>query len=140
MDMAQSELHDLRVLVVEDESLVAMLVEDTLYDLDCTVVAVASNLSDALDKASSMDFDVAILDVNLNGSPAFPIAERLLRRKIPFIFSTGYGLAGVPEAFSRVPVLAKPFRQGDVGRALKAAIKSHAAARQREAAARPEGS
>jgi CheY-like chemotaxis protein len=135
--MAQSDLGGVRVLVVEDESLIAMLIEDTLYDLDCTVVAVASNLQDALEKASSMDFDVAILDVNLNGSPAFPIAERLVRRQIPFIFSTGYGLSGVPEAFGTVPVLAKPFRGGDVGRALAAAIKSHS---RREATGRSGGS
>lgn len=124
--MAQSDLQDLRVLVVEDESLIAMLIEDTLCDLNCTVVAVAANLSDALAKAAAMDFDIAILDVNLSGLPAFPVAELLLRRRIPFIFSTGYGASGVPEAFGTVPVLAKPFREADVGRALIAAMEAQA--------------
>lgn len=122
--MARSDLDGLRVLLVEDESLIAMLIEDALCDLNCAVAAVAATLGDALDKASSVDFDVAILDVNLNGSPAYPVAELLVRRQIPFIFATGYGASGVPEAFRSIPLLAKPFHGGDVGRALEAAIKS----------------
>jgi hypothetical protein len=88
-EMGRGPPDSLCVLVVEDESLIAMLIEDALAELNCTVVAVASSLRDALDKASSMDFDVAIFDVNLNGSPSYPIAELLVRRGIPFIFSTG---------------------------------------------------
>jgi CheY-like chemotaxis protein len=122
--MGGSRLDHLRVLIVEDESLIAMLIEDALAELNCTVAAIASSLSDALDKVSSMEFDVAILDVNLNGSPSYPVAEILVQRRIPFIFSTGYGASGVPEAFRAVPVLAKPFREGDVGRRLEAAVKS----------------
>jgi CheY-like chemotaxis protein len=119
--MDGNELSGLRVLVVEDESLIAMLIEDALVDLDCTLVAVASNLKDALDKAAALDVDIAILDVNLNGQPVFPVAELLAGRGVPFVFSTGYGAAGVPAAYAAAPVLAKPFEQADVGRALAAA-------------------
>jgi CheY-like chemotaxis protein len=119
--MDGNELRGLRVLVVEDESLIAMLIEDALADLGCTLVAVASSLKDALDKAAALDFDIAILDVNLNGSPVFPVAELLAAKGVPFIFSTGYGAAGVPEEFASAPVLSKPFEHGHVGRALATA-------------------
>jgi CheY-like chemotaxis protein len=119
--MQESELRGLRVLVVEDESLIAMLIEDALADLDCTLVAVASNLADGLAKAASLEVDIAILDVNLNGTSVFPVAELLAGRGVPFVFSTGYGAAGVPDAFAKAPVLAKPFAARDVGRALAAA-------------------
>jgi CheY-like chemotaxis protein len=122
--MVSSDFSGLRVLIVEDESLIAMLIEDALRDLDCTTMTVASTFDDALSKASTLDFDIAILDVNLNGAPAYPIAETLMRRRIPFMFSTGYGAAGIPEAFRGVPVLAKPFKEGDVARALKTALTS----------------
>ena len=137
MGIGPSGLRGLRVLIVEDEALVAMLIEDTLLDLDCTVVAVAHSLRAALDKASSTDFDVAILDVNLNGSASYPLAELLVRRQIPFIFSTGYGISGVPEAFRNAPLLAKPFKEGDVERALTAAIKARNSA---AAASKPTAS
>jgi CheY-like chemotaxis protein len=120
--MGLSDLDGLRVLLVEDEALIAMLIGDALSDLGCTVVASAGNLADALDKAASVECDLAVLDVNLNGSPAYPIAELLAGRRIPFIFSTGYGASGVPEAFGAAPVLAKPFNEGDMACALLAAM------------------
>ncbi|HTT85205.1 MAG TPA: response regulator [Rhizomicrobium sp.] len=126
MDIRQNDPGDLRVLIVEDESLIAMLMEDALSDLNCTVVATASSLGEALDKAASMDFDVAILDMNLNGAQACPVAELLVRRQIPFMFVTGYGAPGVPDRFRGIPVLSKPFNERDVGRALEAALKAHA--------------
>lgn len=124
--MGQRDLRDLRVLVVEDEALIAMLLEDALADLNYEMVALASSLDEALDKAGSMEFDIAILDVNLNGLSVFPVAELLLRRQIPFVFSTGYGASGVPEEFRAAPVLAKPFREGDVGRTLQIAVERQA--------------
>ena len=119
--MSTTELSGLRVFVVEDESLIAMLIEDALETLDCTLVGVASNLKDALDKAAALNFDIAILDVNLNGQPVFPVAELLTARGVPMVFSTGYGAAGVPDAFAAAPVLGKPFEQPDIARALVAA-------------------
>ena len=121
--MSEASVRNLRVLVVEDEPLIAMLIEDALADLDCSVAAVASSRAEALDKASSLDFDVAILDINLGGASALPVAELLLREGIPFIFSTGYGAAGIPEAFPDVPLLSKPFRTDDIGRCLGTAMR-----------------
>jgi CheY-like chemotaxis protein len=118
--MDETGTRGLRVLVVEDESLIAMLIEDALDRLGCTLVGVASNLTEALGKAASLDFDVAILDVNLNGAPVFPLAEVLAARGVPFVFSTGYGASGVPAAFAAAPVLAKPFAEADVASALAA--------------------
>ena len=124
--MNSGQIGNLRVLLVEDESLVAMLIEDVLADLNCAVVARASTIAEALSKASTVDFDVAILDVNLDGSPVYPVAELLLERRLPFIFSTGYGMAGIPENLRIVPILTKPFIDADVERALKSVLASNA--------------
>ena len=111
----------LRVLLVEDEALVAMTIEDMLGELGATVVATAGRLEDALDKAGSLAFDVAILDINLHGRPSVPVAELLRQRGLPFIVATGYGDAMLPEPLRAVPVLAKPFQRGDLARVLAAA-------------------
>lgn len=112
----------LRVLVVEDESIVTMLIEDTLLDLGCEIAGIASRFDEALEKARSLDIDAAILDVNLNGDKTFPIAELLAGRGIPFVFATGYGAAGLPEKFRDAPILAKPFQNADLRRALAQSI------------------
>lgn len=111
-----------RVLVVEDEYLVALLVEDMLATLGYQVAEIASNLPAATAAAESGEFDVAVLDVNLNGSLSNPVAEILERRNIPFIFATGYGKAGPHERFSATPALQKPFEEGELGRALSAVM------------------
>lgn len=105
-----------RVLLVEDEALVAMLVEDMLADEGCVVAATASRLTEALSMAkdASLEFDFAILDVNLAGEPAFPVAEILAARGVPFVFATGYGAGGLPEAWKGRPTLQKPFTSVDV--------------------------
>src|SRR5712675_3612303 len=73
----------LRVFVVEDEAMVSMLIEDTLADIGCSVAGTAARLDEAMNKATSLDFDLAILDVNLNGVRAYPLAEVLAKRGIP---------------------------------------------------------
>ncbi len=98
-----------RVLIVEDDSLICMLIEDFLNDLGCNVVATAAQLEDGLSKAKSMMIDVAVLDINLEGQLSYPIAHALKGREIPFLFATGYGHSGVPQTFEGVPVLSKPF-------------------------------
>jgi|ERR1700758_735267 CheY-like chemotaxis protein len=120
--MDRSNLSGLRVLVVEDEALISMFIEDTLTDLGCIAVGIASGFQDAMDKLSSVTFDVAILDVNLNGTHTYPLAECLKEKRVPFVFSTGYGSSGVPEAFRSVPILSKPFKDGDLRRALQSAF------------------
>lgn len=107
-----------RVLVVEDEYLVAMLVEDMLTVLGFEVVQIASTLQAASEAAAAGEFDVAVLDVNLNGTMSNPVAEILSRRNIPFIFATGYGKSGPHEVFTDAPAIQKPFAERDLGRAL----------------------
>jgi CheY-like chemotaxis protein len=111
-----------RVLVVEDEYLVALLVEDMLQTLGYQVAEIASNITAATAAAESGEFDVAILDVNLNGAISNPVADILIRRNIPFIFATGYGKAGPHERFEGTPSLQKPFEEDDLGKALKSVL------------------
>jgi CheY-like chemotaxis protein len=107
-----------RVLVVEDEYLVAMLVEEMLEGLGYEVAQVAATLEAALNAATNASFDVAILDINLNGNPSAPVAEVLTTRGIPFIFATGYGAAGLDNRYVSTPTLQKPFYEDDLKRLL----------------------
>ena len=102
-------LAGLKVLVVEDEALVCMMIEEFLSELGCEVVATAAHVDDAVDKASKLDFDVAMLDVNLAGKLSYPVALAARARQIPFFFATSYGLTGLPKGLNGVAVLAKPF-------------------------------
>ena len=106
----------LRILVVEDEMTIAFMIEDMLADLGHEVVELAMRLSDALDAAERLDFDLAILDVNLDGHRSFPVADILIGRSIPFAFATGYGKLGFDEAYRDRPILAKPFLSGDLAK------------------------
>lgn len=114
-------LDGLRVLVVEDESLVSMVIEDCLDVLGCKVVGTASRLEEALEKAASLAIDAALLDVNLAGRLSYPVAEVLRARGLPFIFATGYGTDGVPPDLRDAPVLAKPLALQQLAAALRAA-------------------
>lgn len=122
MEARDTTLVGRRVLLIEDESLVTMLLEDTLADMGWEVVGVASRFQDAMEKAQSQSFDIAILDVNLNGQQSFPVAEILFNREIPFVFATGYGAASLPASLQRVPVVHKPFQHWELERALRAAV------------------
>ena len=113
-----SALTGLKVLVVEDEMMVSMLIEDMLADLGCTVIGPASRLDEAIALANSVELDCAVLDVNLGGQPIFPLADLLRAKGAPFAFATGYGDAGLREADRGSPVLQKPFREGDLARVL----------------------
>ena len=112
-----------RILVVEDEMMIAMLVEDMLSELGCSVVGPAHALDTALSLAQSEDgLDAALLDVNLGGQPVFAVADALRAKGVPAIFSTGYGDAGLRDVDRGSPVLQKPFRAGDLARALNKAL------------------
>ena len=109
-----------RVLVVEDEVLVGMLLEDMLRELGCEVVGLSTNLPDALEQARSASFDFAVLDVNLKGLQSFPVADIIRGRGLPFLFATGYGGKIVASAHAGAPVLQKPFSLDDLRRLLAA--------------------
>jgi CheY-like chemotaxis protein len=103
-----------RVLLVEDEGTVAMMIEDMLAELGCELVASVGSLAKALRIASDEQIDVAILDVNVAGEPVFVVAEVLRGRGVPILFSTGYGAVGIGAEFKCHPVLGKPFSQTEL--------------------------
>jgi CheY-like chemotaxis protein len=108
----------IRVLVVEDEYLIRMLVEDMLADLGYVVAAAVGTVTAASELAVSGDFNAAVLDVNLNGNEIFPVADILDRRGLPFVFVTGYGERTLPERYRNRPALQKPFQADQLGAAL----------------------
>ena len=107
--LSGSSAFGLRILVVEDEIMIALLLEDMLATLGHTVVGPVSRVDKALEMVASEALDVAILDVNLNGREVYPVAETLAARGIPFIFATGYGDVGLSTRFRDRPILSKPF-------------------------------
>ena len=107
-----------RVLIVEDEVMVAMLIEDMLTDLGCVVAGSATTLEDAMRLATVAAFDCALLDVNLRGQPIFPLVDLLRAKGVPFAFATGYGDAELRSADRAAPILSKPFREDDLARVL----------------------
>lgn len=111
-----------RILLVEDEYLIRMLLEDMLDDLGYAVAGAAGNVPDASALAQSQDFDAAILDVNLDGQEVFPVAEIVAGRGLPFVFVTGYGGGGLPEQYRSRPTLQKPFQLDELSRTLTAVL------------------
>jgi CheY-like chemotaxis protein len=105
-----------RILIVEDEIVVALFMEDMLTEFGYQVAGVVAHLGEAMDR--DIDFDGAVLDVHLNGKSVFDFADRLAQNGTPFVFATGYGERGVPERFAGRPVLQKPFSPDDLKRAL----------------------
>ncbi len=112
-----------KILIVEDEMMIAVMLEDMLYDLGYGVVGTAAKPSQALDIIQSASPDAAILDVNLDGQSSYEIAVALDERGVPFLFSTGYGAHGVAERFRGRPVLQKPFRQEELEKVLGAMLR-----------------
>lgn len=110
------------ILVVEDEPLIAMMLEDFLESLGHSVTATCETLKEALDEAEKGDFDLAILDVNLKGESVWPLAERLRDKQIPFILATGGHVDPPPAEFADVPVIEKPYTVDRVTPALEAAF------------------
>jgi CheY-like chemotaxis protein len=109
----------LRVLVVEDEALIAMMIEDQLIDLGFDVVGPAATAAQAIALCENEMIDGAILDINLGaGQRSDSVAELLTEKQIPFVFVTGYGEAGVDRRFSGSGVLQKPFTQQELQKLL----------------------
>jgi CheY-like chemotaxis protein len=107
-----------RILVVEDEFLIRMLLEDMLTDLGYELAGVAGRVDEAAELAKTKDFDLAVLDVNLEGHDVYPVAEIIGKRGLPFMFVTGYGERGLPDAYRDRPTLQKPFQLDELKRML----------------------
>jgi DNA-binding response OmpR family regulator len=110
-----------RILIIEDEMMIAMMVEDFLKELGWDVVGWAGGEERALQMARDTDIDAALLDVNLGGQDTFAVADILSKRRIPFVFATGYGADGVADRFRGVPTLTKPFQRDELELALRRA-------------------
>src|SRR5436190_22095843 len=111
-----------RILVVEDELMIRMLLEDMLGELGYTVAAEAARMDEALEATQNADFDLAILDASLNGQPVSPVADALVARGTPFVFATGYG--EMPETYRDWPTLKKPFQMDGLKQMLRSALDS----------------
>lgn len=111
-----TEVPTKRVLIVEDEVLLAMDLEEMLTDIGHTVVGQATRVGKAIKLAREIDLDFAVLDINVAGTMSFPVADILRERGIPFAFATGYGVDGRRDGYRGLPVLQKPYAQGDLER------------------------
>jgi CheY-like chemotaxis protein len=107
-----------RILIVEDEALVAMLVEDALLEVGCRIVGPAATVAEALALLEREMPEAAVLDLNLSGETSAPVADALVRQGVPFLVASGYGVAGLPPAHRGVPVLAKPYDPDELTAAL----------------------
>jgi CheY-like chemotaxis protein len=107
-----------RVLIVEDESLLVMVLEDLLPELGYAVAATAHSVDTALEATDAHDPDLAILDINLAGTASFAIADELDRRGIPYLFASGYGRGALPERHAGAVLVRKPFGRQDLADAL----------------------
>jgi DNA-binding response OmpR family regulator len=109
-----SDLTAKRVLVVEDELLISILIEDILVDEGCQVIGPFTNLPDALAAARSGGFDLALLDVNLRGDKVYPVAEILAEQSVPFLFLSGYGNDAIPDGHPEWRACSKPFTAAEL--------------------------
>jgi CheY-like chemotaxis protein len=119
MERAQKSV---AVLLVEDEALIRMMFEDVLLELGHSIAAQAGDLATGLTFAKEREYRLAILDVNLNGRPAFPIADVVRARGKALLFVTGYGSAGLAADYKGAAVLQKPFTETQLSRAISSAL------------------
>jgi CheY-like chemotaxis protein len=119
-----------RVLIVEDDAIISMLLEDMLADFGCEVVGTARRVEEALGViGATTAIDAAVLDVNLHGTRSDLVADALAACGIPFVFLTGYGGNGIIDAHRDRPVLQKPFTQQDLVAALARLLANHSQAK-----------
>lgn len=118
-----ADMSGCRVLVVEDEALIAMALEDILLDLGCEVIGPASTVESALKLAETEAIDGALLDINVRGTLIYPVAERLMARDIPVVLCSGYALtSAIPAPFNDLPQIAKPYNPAMVRSTIQAAF------------------
>lgn len=115
------------VFLVEDEVMIRMMVSDMLEELGYTVAGEAGDIDEAVRLVQCTNFDIAILDVNVNGKVISPVAEAVQLRNRPFVFATGYGVQGLPEKFRDRPSLQKPFQMDSLARMIDLTLKGEAA-------------
>ncbi|MET3843835.1 CheY-like chemotaxis protein [Bradyrhizobium sp. OAE829] len=120
--LSKREKSNRKVLVVEDEMMIAMLIEDMLDEFGCELVGPATNVPRALELIGKEIVDVAVLDLNLDGKDTYAIADALRQNNVPFIFATGYGSTGMRPEYGDRPVLQKPFQAKDLETALAEAL------------------
>ncbi len=111
-----------RVFVVEDEYLIRMLLEDMLADLGYEIAAAVGTIAEASEIAGKEQFDVAVLDVNLDGQEIYPVADILAKRGVPFVFVSGYGEASLIDRYRGRPALQKPFQAAQIEKTLAALL------------------
>ena len=126
--LSQNSLQGLQVLIVEDETLVAMLIEDYLRELGCEIALSASRVAKAMKSIETCRIDAAVLDVNVAGDSISELVETLKKRGIPFILASGYGARGIGSRWPGSLVLQKPFSEADLGAALLASVRNGARA------------
>ena len=119
------DLKGLRVLVVEDEPLIAALVSDMLVDLGCVPVGPAATLDDAQTLAANETFDAALLDVRLKGQDVFPLAQALLGRNVRIVFMSGSSVHSLPTQWQGYRSIGKPFSCEDIAAALQSLSTHH---------------
>ncbi|HTZ70499.1 MAG TPA: response regulator [Acetobacteraceae bacterium] len=115
-------LRGLSILLVEDEIMIAAMVEDMLLDFGCAIAGIARDLPRAVMLARTASIDAALLDANLGGVSSGPVADILAARRVPFLFETGYGAHGIEPAHRTRPILAKPFTEEALVAALLALV------------------
>src|ERR1700754_3661899 len=114
------------ILLVEDEVMIRMMVADMLEELGYSVAGEAGEIGEAIRLVQSTEFDLAILDVNVNGKVISPVADLIKARNRPFIFATGYGPSGLPEEYRDRPALQKPFQLETLGKMIDSTLRSAA--------------
>ncbi|MGE8258299.1 MAG: response regulator [Stenotrophomonas sp.] len=115
-----SDARGARVLIVEDEPTLRMVLEQAIGQLGYNVCGTAQDLATALAVVERATFDLAVLDVNLNGTESYPVADRLAGLGVPFLFTTGFGANRLPDRFKSAALLEKPFRLKEIAAALQA--------------------
>lgn len=111
-----------RVLIVEDNVLILMIIQDMLEELGCTIAGTSGNLAQALDMARQMELDFAVLDLGLGDEASYPVADALTDRSIPFVISAGQSSTGIPERFAKTTMLRKPFIIDDLRQAVRTVL------------------
>ena len=121
-DRTTPRFENLRVLIIEDETLISLLLEDMLTELGCKIAGSAATVGTAIEMMDGAAPGFAVLDINLSGESSYAVAEALAKRGIPFVFSTGYGESRLEPPWQDRPILQKPFGQEQLAEAVAAAI------------------